>query len=70
MTIRFPGESAKYREARDRLLEYEIELRRALEAVAVARRELPPGGVNLFDLTREGRPSNWDEQLSYVAQVR
>jgi predicted dithiol-disulfide oxidoreductase (DUF899 family) len=41
----FPGESAKYRAARDRLLEQEIELRRAMEAVAAARRRLPPGGV-------------------------
>jgi predicted dithiol-disulfide oxidoreductase (DUF899 family) len=34
----------EYRAARDRLLEQEIELRRAMEAVAAARRELPPGG--------------------------
>lgn len=45
MKIAFPGESAEYRAARDQLLEREIELRRALEAVALARRELPPGGV-------------------------
>ena len=45
MGIRFPGESAEYRAARDRLLEQEIELRRAMEAVAVARRRLPPGGM-------------------------
>jgi predicted dithiol-disulfide oxidoreductase (DUF899 family) len=45
MQIRFPGESAEYRAARDRLLEREIELRRAMEAVAVARRALPPGGA-------------------------
>jgi predicted dithiol-disulfide oxidoreductase (DUF899 family) len=45
MSIAFPGESAEYRAARDRLLEREIELRRATEAVAAARRELPPGGV-------------------------
>ena len=44
MGIAFPGESAEYRAARDRLLEQEVELRRAMEAVAVARRELPPGG--------------------------
>jgi predicted dithiol-disulfide oxidoreductase (DUF899 family) len=31
--------------ARDRLLQQEVELRRATEAVAAARRELPPGGV-------------------------
>jgi predicted dithiol-disulfide oxidoreductase (DUF899 family) len=45
MTISFPGESAEYRAARDRLLERERELRRATEAVAAARRALPPGGV-------------------------
>jgi predicted dithiol-disulfide oxidoreductase (DUF899 family) len=41
---RFPGESAAYRAARERLLEREIELRRVMEAVAAERRELPPGG--------------------------
>ncbi len=45
MGIVLPGESAEYRAARDRLLEQEIELRRAMEAVAAARRELPPGGT-------------------------
>jgi predicted dithiol-disulfide oxidoreductase (DUF899 family) len=45
MTITFPGESTEYRAARDRLLEREIELRRAMEAVAESRRRLPPGGV-------------------------
>ncbi len=45
MPIAFPGESAGYRAARNRLLEQEIELRRAMEAVAAARRGLPPGGI-------------------------
>ena len=45
MTIAFPGESAEYRAARNLLLEQEIELRRDMEAVAVARRRLPPGGM-------------------------
>ncbi len=45
MGISFPGEPNGYRAARDRLLEQEIELRRAMESVAAARRELPPGGV-------------------------
>lgn len=44
MGITLPGESAEYRAARDRLLAQEVELRRAIEAVAAARRELPPGG--------------------------
>jgi predicted dithiol-disulfide oxidoreductase (DUF899 family) len=43
--VTFPGESAEYRAGRDRLLAQEIELRRAMEAVAAARRELPPGGL-------------------------
>lgn len=45
MSVTFPGESAEYRAARDRLLEQEIELRRATEALADARRRLPPGGL-------------------------
>jgi predicted dithiol-disulfide oxidoreductase (DUF899 family) len=44
MSVTFPGESAEYRQARNRLLGREIELRRMTEAVAAARRELPPGG--------------------------
>ena len=45
MSISFPGESAEYRTARNRLLQQEVELRRATEAVAAARRALPLGGV-------------------------
>jgi predicted dithiol-disulfide oxidoreductase (DUF899 family) len=45
MGVSFPGESADYRTARDRLLEREIELRRVMEAVAAERRDLPPGGA-------------------------
>jgi predicted dithiol-disulfide oxidoreductase (DUF899 family) len=41
---RFPGESEEYRQARNRLLEAEIEVRRAIEQVAAQRRSLPPGG--------------------------
>jgi predicted dithiol-disulfide oxidoreductase (DUF899 family) len=55
MSIAFPGESAAYRAARDRLLEQEVELRRAMEAVAAARRELPPGGVVPEDYVFQGR---------------
>jgi predicted dithiol-disulfide oxidoreductase (DUF899 family) len=40
----FPGETAEYRAARDDLLRREIDLRRQMEAVAAARRALPPGG--------------------------
>ncbi len=45
MSITFPGESAEYRAARDRLLAQEVDLRRQTEAVAEARRALPRGGV-------------------------
>src|ERR1700750_205702 len=43
--IRFPGESEEYRRERNRLLEAEAGLRRAIEQVAAQRRDLPPGGV-------------------------
>ena len=46
--------SAEYRAARDRLLDKEIELRRAMEAVAAARRALPPGGLTPQDYVFDG----------------
>jgi predicted dithiol-disulfide oxidoreductase (DUF899 family) len=54
MSVTFPGESAAYRAARDRLLEQEIELRRSMEAVAEARRQLPPGGAVPEDYVFQG----------------
>jgi predicted dithiol-disulfide oxidoreductase (DUF899 family) len=54
MGVTFPGESAEYRAARDRLLDQEIELRRAMERVAAARRQLPPGGVVPEDYRLQG----------------
>ncbi len=45
MNLSFPNESIDYRVARNQLLQQEIELRRVTEAVAEARRELPPGGI-------------------------
>ena len=54
MGIAFPGESPQYRAARERLVEQEIELRRAMEAVAAARRGLPPGGVVPEDYVFQG----------------
>jgi predicted dithiol-disulfide oxidoreductase (DUF899 family) len=55
MALTFPAESPEYRAARDRLLEQEIELRRQAEAVAAARRALPPGGVVPQDYVFRGR---------------
>jgi len=51
--IQFPGETTEYRVARDRLLDAEIELRRAIERVAAQRRALPPGGAVLDDYVFE-----------------
>src|SRR5262249_50215969 len=55
MVIAFPGESAEYRAARNRLLEQEIELRRTMEVVAAARRRLPPGGAVPEDYVFHGQ---------------
>src|SRR5882724_4502125 len=52
--IRFPNESTTYRRARAKLLAKEIELRRAMEAVAVQRRALPQGGIVPEDYVFEG----------------
>src|ERR671924_1177015 len=54
MSTTFPGESAEYRAARNRLIEQEMELRRAMEAVAAARRRLPPGGAVPEDYLFDG----------------
>jgi predicted dithiol-disulfide oxidoreductase (DUF899 family) len=53
-TVTFPNESTEYRAARERLLAKEIELRRAMEAVAAARRALPPGGLIPEDYVFDG----------------
>jgi predicted dithiol-disulfide oxidoreductase (DUF899 family) len=42
--VRFPGESPSYRAARNKLLDAEIEMRRAIETAAALRRTLPMGG--------------------------
>jgi predicted dithiol-disulfide oxidoreductase (DUF899 family) len=52
--VTFPGESAEYRAARNELLAREIDLRRQTEAVAAARRELPPGGPVPEDFVLQG----------------
>ena len=54
MGVSFPGESAEYRAARDRLLEQEADMRRPVEAVAAARRALPPGGAVAEDYAFQG----------------
>jgi len=61
---RFPGERAEYRNARDRLLEAEIELRRRLEDVAKLRRQLPPGGAVAQDYEFEEGAEDLDDKES------
>lgn len=51
---RFPGESDEYREARNKLLKAEIELREKIEKVAALRRQLPMGGKVEQDYKFEG----------------
>jgi predicted dithiol-disulfide oxidoreductase (DUF899 family) len=63
--IRFPGESEEYRRERNRLLEAEVGLRRAIEQVAPQRRGLPPGGVvpddYRFEEASDGREVRFSE---------
>jgi predicted dithiol-disulfide oxidoreductase (DUF899 family) len=54
-TVRFPNESAEYRDAREALLAEEIELRRHLWRVAEQRRDLPEGGEINEDYQFEGK---------------
>ena len=54
IATRFPGETAEYRRARNRLLQQEIRLRRQTEAVAAQRRKLPLGGVVTTDYVFDG----------------
>ena len=57
-SIRFPGESAAYREARNKLLEAEMALRKNIEEVAALRRTLPLGGEIPEDYVFEEGPEN------------
>jgi predicted dithiol-disulfide oxidoreductase (DUF899 family) len=52
--LRFPGENAEYRAARNALLAGEMALRRQVERVAAQRRALPAGGVIPKDYQFEG----------------
>src|SRR5262245_34210612 len=53
--LRFPNESATYRQARNALLAEEMELRRQIERVAAHRRALPQGGELEADYVFEGK---------------
>jgi predicted dithiol-disulfide oxidoreductase (DUF899 family) len=68
-SIRFPNESPGYREARDKLLQAEMALRRQIEDVATLRRQLPFGGEVPEDyIFEEGSPDLADSET--VRRVR
>jgi predicted dithiol-disulfide oxidoreductase (DUF899 family) len=67
--IRFPGESEAYREARDRLLEAEMELRAAIERVAEQRRSLPAGGEVPEDYVFEEADGGGEVSLSELFEA-
>jgi len=64
--VRFPGETDDYRQARDALLQAEIELRRQEEAVAAQRRALPLGGEVATDYEFD----EWDDVAGAARRVR
>lgn len=64
--LRFPAEDDEYRQARDRLLKEEIELRRQIETVAATRRALPLGGAVTSDYVFH----EWDDRVGRVREVR
>ncbi len=55
--FRFPNESDDYRARRDELLDFEMDLRAQIEAVAAKRRELPFGGR----LAQDYRFGRWQD---------
>jgi len=57
--MRFPGESAQYRQMRDKLLQAELDLQGQVQAVAALRRQLPPGGEAKDYVFEEG-PADLD----------
>ncbi len=66
---RFPGESAGYRAARDKLLTAEVNLRQELEKVAALRRQLPLGGAVPQDYVFEEGSAHPEDSES-VRKVR
>jgi predicted dithiol-disulfide oxidoreductase (DUF899 family) len=68
-SVRFPGESAEYRTARDRLLQEEAALRRHVDEVAALRRSLPLGGTVAEDYVFEEGAAELDN-VGTVRNVR
>lgn len=64
--LRFPGETDRYRQARDDLLKAEIDLRAREEAVSALRRKLPLGGAVPTDYPFD----TWDDEAHAVRELR
>ena len=64
--LRFPNESDEYRQARDALLQAELDSRRQTEAVTALRRDLPLAGAVPTDYVFD----EWDPSVGSVRQVR
>jgi predicted dithiol-disulfide oxidoreductase (DUF899 family) len=69
-SVRFPGEDSSYREARNKLLEAEMALRKNLEDVAALRRKLPLGGQVPEDYVfEEGSPDLNDATTTHKVRM-
>jgi predicted dithiol-disulfide oxidoreductase (DUF899 family) len=69
-SIRFPGEDNSYREARNKLLEAEMALRKNMEDVAALRRQLPLGGPASEDYVfEEGSRDLNDSQTARTVRL-
>ena len=64
--VRFPGESEDYRQARDDLLQAEVDVRRQIERVSAKRRSLPLGGLVGTDYAFH----EWDASANAARPVR
>src|ERR1700751_3966542 len=67
--IRFPGESEEYRRERNRLLDAEAGLRRAVEQGAAQRRARPPGGIVPDDYRFEEAPDGGEVRFSELFEA-
>jgi predicted dithiol-disulfide oxidoreductase (DUF899 family) len=65
----FAGESPEYRDARNKLLEEEIKLRRQTEEVAELRRKLPLGGKVKEDYVFEEEDSNGNIKQTKLSEL-
>jgi predicted dithiol-disulfide oxidoreductase (DUF899 family) len=69
-SIRFPNESASYRESREELLAAEMRLRKNIEEVAALRRRLPLGGEVPQDYVfTEGAPDLQDSRAEHSVRL-